>query len=67
MEVGALDELLDGPDVEVAWLVEPVVDDGVAVDKLCPWVEVGALDELLDGPDVEVAWLVEPAVDELCP
>ena len=44
--------------------MEPAVDDGVAVDELCPWVEVGALDELLDGPDVEVAWLVESAVDD---
>ena len=38
MEVGALDELLDGPDVEVSWLVEPAVVDCVAVcvDELCP-------------------------------
>ena len=32
------DELLDGPNVELAWLVEPPVDDCVAVwvDELCP-------------------------------
>ena len=38
MEVGALDELLEGPDDELAWLVEPAVDDCVAVcvDELCP-------------------------------
>ena len=37
MEVGALEELLDGPD-ELAWLVEPPVDDCVAVsvDEFCP-------------------------------
>ena len=60
VEVGALEELLDVADVELAWLEEPAVDDCVAVcvDVLCPWVEVGALEELLDGPDVEVAWLV---------
>ena len=77
MEVGALDELLDGPDVELAWLVEPAVDACVTVseDELCPRVDVGALVELLDGPDVELAWLEEitvddclvASVDELCP
>ena len=36
--MGALDELLDGPDVELAWLDDPAVDDCVAVcvDELCP-------------------------------
>ena len=31
-------EVLDVPDVELAWLVEPPVDDCVAVcvDELCP-------------------------------
>ena len=77
MEVGALEELLDGPNVELDWLVEPPVDDCVAVcvDELCPSVEVGALVKLLVGPVVEVAWLVDPPVDdcvtvcvvELCP
>ena len=60
--VGALEELLDEADVELAWLVDPAVDD--CVDVLCPAVEVGALEELLDGADVEVAWLVDPAVDD---
>ena len=57
MEVGALDELLDGADVELAWLVEPIIDDcvTVSVDELCPRVDVGALVKLLDGPDVELA------------
>ncbi len=66
VEVGALEMLLDGPDVELSWLEEPAVDDCVAVcvDVLCPRVEVGALEELLDGPDGELAWLVEPAVDD---
>ena len=38
VDVGALEVLLDGPDVELAWLVEPPVDDCVAVcvDELCP-------------------------------
>ena len=38
MDEGALDELLDCSDVELAWLVEPTVDDCVAVsvDELCP-------------------------------
>ena len=38
VEVGALEELLDGADVELAWLVDPAVDDCVAVcvDVLCP-------------------------------
>ena len=53
MVVGALEELLDGPDVELAWLVDPAVDE--CVDVLCPAVEVGALKELLDGSDVKVA------------
>ena len=38
VEVGALEELLESTDVEVAWLVDPPVDDCVAVcvDVLCP-------------------------------
>ena len=38
VDVGALEVLLDGPDVELAWLVEPPVDDCVAVcvAELCP-------------------------------
>ena len=36
MEVGALEELLDGPDVELGWLVGPPVEVGAAVDVLCP-------------------------------
>ena len=54
--VEALEDVLDGPNVEVAWLVDPPVDDCVAVcvDELCPSV---------DGPDVEVAWLVGPPVE----
>ena len=41
MDVGALEVLLDGPDVELAWLVEPPVDDCVAVcvDELVALVE----------------------------
>ena len=37
VEVVALEELLDGPEVEVAWLVEHAVDDFVAicVNELC--------------------------------
>ena len=57
-------EVLDVPDVELAWPVEPPVDECVAVcvDELCPWVDVGALEVLLDGPEVEVAWLEEAAI-----
>ena len=57
MVVGVLEELLDGADVELAWLVDPAVDVCVAVcvDVLCAAVVVGALEELLDGPDVELA------------
>ena len=38
VDVGALEVLLDGPDVELAWLVEPPVDECVAVcvDELRP-------------------------------
>ena len=38
MDVGALEVLLDSPDVVIAWLVELSVDDCVAVcvDELCP-------------------------------
>ena len=75
MVVGALEELLDGADVELAWLVDPAVDDCVAVcvDVLCPAVEVGALEELVDGLDVVLAWLVlvwavlqDPLSDVIC-
>ena len=53
--VGSLEELLDSPDVELTWLVDPAGDDCVAVcvDELCSSVELGTL-ELLDGPFVEV-------------
>ena len=36
--MGALEELLDSPDVAIAWLVGLPVDDCVAVcvDELCP-------------------------------
>ena len=38
VDVGSLEELLDGPNVELSWLVEPPVDDCVAVcvDELGP-------------------------------
>ena len=62
MDVGALEVLLDSPDVVIAWLVELTVDDCVAVcvDELCPCV----LEKLLDCPDVEEVWLMEPPVDD---
>ena len=67
MDVGALEVLLDTPDVVIAWLVELSVDDCVAVcvDELCPCVDVSAMEVLLDSPDVVEAWsvlLIGPAL-----
>ena len=47
--------LVDGPDVKLAWLVEPPFDDCVNVceDELDSRVDVGTLEELLVEPPVD--------------